>query len=149
MTILRFITIMVAALSMALAFSHLLQLPPRMSFDGPTWLITQRLFPLYGSIGAVIAVGAVLLAGILAYAARPGAASGWTLAGAVCLALALIVWILFVAPANARIGKWTPDSLPADWTRWRRQWEYAHAARAVLLILGLGCLVRSAQLAAG
>lgn len=50
----RFTTIPLASLSMAMAFSHLLQLPPRMSFDGPTWITTQRLFSLYGTIGALI-----------------------------------------------------------------------------------------------
>jgi hypothetical protein len=46
MNALRFITVIVASLSLGLKFSHLLQLPPRMRFDGPTWITTQRVFPL-------------------------------------------------------------------------------------------------------
>lgn len=90
MTIFRFITIMIASLSMAMAFSHLLPLPARMSFGSPTWITTRRMFALYGSVGAFIEMGAVLFAAILAYLLpqrRP--AFRWTLAGAICLVAAL------------------------------------------------------------
>jgi hypothetical protein len=33
--------------------------------------------------------------------------------------------------------------MPADWMRLRNQWEYTHAARAVLQIVALGALVFS------
>lgn len=69
-------------------------------------------------------------------------AFGWTLASAICLAVALGVWILFVALAHAQISQWTLDSIPRDWTQWRAQWEYAHAARTVLLMIGFGFLVQ-------
>jgi len=44
----RFITILIASLSMAMAFCHLLEMPTRMSFDGRLWLTTQA---LTGSLG--------------------------------------------------------------------------------------------------
>jgi hypothetical protein len=37
----------------------------------------------------------------------------------------------------------TPETLPADWTRLRDQWEYTHAARAVLQIITLDAIVYS------
>jgi hypothetical protein len=37
----------------------------------------------------------------------------------------------------------TPETLPPDWTRLRDQWEYTHAARAMLQIIALGSLVVS------
>jgi hypothetical protein len=37
----------------------------------------------------------------------------------------------------------TPETLPADWIGLRDQWEYGHAARAVLQIIALGALVFS------
>lgn len=145
MNIFRLITVMVASLNMGLAFSHLLQLPARMKFDGSTWITTQRVFQLYGSIGAIIEVGAVLLLGILTYAIRRTPMFKWTLAGSLCFTIALVVWIVLVSAANAQISLWTPASIPADWTRWRAQWEYAHAARAILMIVGFGCIVNSLQ----
>jgi hypothetical protein len=38
---------------------------------------------------------------------------------------------------------WTPESLPANFEELRDQWEYTHAARAILQIFGLGALVLS------
>lgn len=140
----RFLTIILVSLSMAMAFCHLLQLPPRMSYDGAQWVTTQSLYQLFGTVGAFIEVGALLLVTVLllaVYRRRP--AFQWTLFGTVCLLAAHGAWWMFIAPVNAEIATWTPDTIPADWTWWRSQWEYSHAVRAILEILGLSALVLS------
>jgi hypothetical protein len=38
---------------------------------------------------------------------------------------------------------WTPEVLPSNFADLRNQWEYTHAARAVLQIIGLGAIVAS------
>ena len=50
----------------------------------------------------------------------------------------------FVFPVNSQMGDWAPESLPESVTKLRDQWEYTHAARAILQIVGLGALVLSA-----
>jgi hypothetical protein len=50
---------------------------------------------------------------------------------------------LVVSPANTTMGSWPLDSIPPDWSRWRNQWEYAHATRALLVTGALGSLVWS------
>ena len=141
----RFLTIILVSLSMAMAFCHLLQLPPRMSYDGAQWVSTiQSLYQLFGTVGAFIEVGALLFATVLLLAVwRRRPAFQWTLFGAVCLLAAHVAWWMFIAPANSVISTWTPDTLPADWIWWRSQWEYTHATRAILEILGLSALVLS------
>ena len=42
---------------------------------------------------------------------------------------------------NAVFGAWTPDALPADWTRVRYRWELGHAIHAALFGLGFSALV--------
>ena len=66
-----------------------------------------------------------------------------TLAGAILLALAFASWVAFVAPVNAELAKWTATSFPADWARYRDQWEYTHATNAVIKLFALGSLVLS------
>lgn len=45
----RFLTLLFAALSMGMAFGgHLLQLPPRMSYDAALWRNTQSMYQLFG-----------------------------------------------------------------------------------------------------
>jgi hypothetical protein len=140
----RFLTIILVSLSMAMAFCHLLQLPPRMSYDGAQWVATQSLYRLFGTVGAFIEVSALLLATVLLLAVwRRRPAFQWTLFGTVCLLAAHAAWWMFIAPVNVEIATWTPDTIPADWTWWRNQWEYTHTARAILQILGLSALVLS------
>lgn len=40
-------------------------------------------------------------------------------------------WI-WIAPMNATMAPLTPETLPAEWMGLRAQWEYTHAARAIL-----------------
>jgi len=139
----RFFTIIFASLSMAMAFCHLLQLPPRMSYDGAQWIATQNLYQLFGTVGALIEVGALLFVTILSLMVWLRPAFQWTLFATVCLLAAHAAWWMFIAPVNVEIATWTPDTIPADWMGWRNQWEYTHTVRAILDILGLSALVLS------
>jgi hypothetical protein len=70
-------------------------------------------------------------------------AFAWTLAGLLCVAAAHAVFWIWVAPVNTALLPLTPETLPADWAVLRNQWEYGHAARAVLQVAALGFLVLS------
>jgi len=141
----RFITIMLAALSMGIAFCHLLEMPSKMTYTGALWLaLLQTLYGAFGTIGGVIEIGAVVTAAVLVFLVRRRRpAFGWTLLGTLCLLAAHIAWWVWVAPVNATMVPLTPETLPAGWTALRNQWEYTHAARAILQILGLGALLFS------
>jgi hypothetical protein len=65
------------------------------------------------------------------------------MAGAACLVLAHALFWLLVYPVNQEFAAWTPAALPPDWTRWRDQWEFTHAARAGLFLLGFCALLAS------
>jgi len=61
----RFLTIILVSLSMAMAFCHLLQFPPCMNYDGAQWVATQSRYQLFGTVGELIEVGALLLTTVL------------------------------------------------------------------------------------
>ena len=144
---LRFITIIFTALSAGLSFAHLLELPPRVYyFDAKLWVetTTRGLYALFGTVGAVTEIGSILIAVVLALLLRGrGTTFYLALAGAILLALAFVLWVAFVAPVNAELAKWTADSFPADWARYRDQWEYTHATNAVIKIVALSLLTLS------
>src|SRR6476646_9406704 len=75
----------------------------------------------------------------------PGArgAGQLTVTGTALWAIALAIWFLLIAPANAGFGSWTVASMPPDWTHFRNQWEYTHGTRAFLILAALGFLVAS------
>jgi hypothetical protein len=141
----RLTTVMFVSLSMSMAFCHLLQLLPRMSYDAELWRATQSMYRMFGPpVGSIIEIGALVLAAILTYLVRQRRpAFSWTLVCAVCLFAAQAAWWLLINPVNNVMIHWTMDSIPADWARYREQWEYTHAARAILQIAALGALTIS------
>jgi len=47
-------------------------------------------------------------------------------------------------PANAHINQWAATQvMPADWARWRAQWQYAQATTFVVHLMGLSALLYS------
>lgn len=144
---LRFAAIMLAAFSLCLSMTHLLELPQRMEFDQELWVrvtVVENVYALFGSVGAVFELGAILTAFILMFLVRGrGQTFYWTLGSAVILLVAFVSWIIFVADANTELAKWLTNPVPPDWTRTRDQWEYAHAVNAFIKIAGLSLLVIS------
>ncbi|MDQ3655779.1 MAG: DUF1772 domain-containing protein [Chloroflexota bacterium] len=67
-----------------------------------------------------------------------------TLGALACLLLANpAAFFLLVQPANAAILRTTPDALPPDWATLRTRWEYGHAIRFVLHLVGFCALLAS------
>lgn len=146
---LQFITIMLVALSMSMAFCHLLEMPIRLGYAPTLWSQVTNIegtYQYFGPpVGAILEGGAWIAAVLLAVLSRKRDRPIFflTLAAAICMILTQAVFWTFVMPVNNQMLGWSPDSLPPDFATWRNQWEYAHAARALLQIIGLGALVAS------
>jgi hypothetical protein len=127
-----------------LAFCHVMEIPGKLRLNGPEWLVVQQdLYVTFGApIGAAIEVASILLTWILVFFVRSRRpAFYWTLVAAICVTAGLAAWFAVVAPMNAVFGAWTPDALPADWTRVRYRWELGHAIHAALFGFGFSALV--------
>jgi hypothetical protein len=144
-----FVTLVLAALAVGAPLAHALEMPVRRAYAPDLYVtVTHTLYFYFGTVGAAIELGALFSALVWivllvrsAVASRP--ARRWALAGAACLLLAHGLFWLLVNPANRQFALWTPSSVPADWTRWRDQWEFTHTARAGLFLLGFCGLLGS------
>jgi hypothetical protein len=138
---------MLASFSLSLSMTHLLELPQRMQFDQQLWVrvtVFENVYKLFGSVGAAFEITAILTAIVLVFLVRKrGSTFYWTLSGAIFLVLAFVSWIMFIAPMNVEFSKWLTNPVPADWTQYRDQWEYAHAINALIKIIGQSLLVIS------
>jgi hypothetical protein len=139
----RYLSLLLVALTLGLTFAHVMEIPGKLRLDGATWLAVQHnLYVAFGVVGAVIEVLAIALTWLLVLMTRRRRpALWWTLAAAACVSAGLGDWFLLVAPMNAALSVWTPDTLPADWTRYRDQWELGHAIHAGFFALGFSALV--------
>lgn len=143
----RFITLVLAALLMGTTFCHVLEWPAKMQYPASLYLTLHRtLYVAFGppGPGAFIEIGAILAAAVLVFLVRRRRPAFWlTLVGAVCLAAGLGVYFAFIESANVAMRSMVIDAPPADWTRWREQWEYGHAAHFAFHLVGFSALALS------
>jgi hypothetical protein len=141
----RFLTIMFSAVALSAALAHLMELPGKMTFDARLYVMLHRtLYPTFGQTAGWAEGFALLSVVALSWRVRKrGSAFLLTAAAAVCQVVAMAIFLVFVQPANHTMAGWSLDAIPSDWASWRDQWEYGHAARAVLETVGLAALVLS------
>ncbi len=140
--VVRYLSLLLVALTLGMTFAHVMEIPGKLRLDGATWLAVQHnLYVAFGVVGAAIEVLAILVTWLLLLMVRGRRpAARWTLLAAISVTAGLADWFLLVAPMNAALGVWTPETLPADWTRYRDQWELGHAIHAALFGLGFSAL---------
>jgi hypothetical protein len=147
----RFAAIMLAALTLGMAFGHMMELPARMAWDQFLWVgatVQGGLYRMFGTLGAIITVVNLIVLIVLLYLLRyrPTLVFRFTAVAAVLYAIALIVWWVVVYPVNVELARWVDGPVPADWTFWRAQWEWGHATIALLQFFGFGALVAATLL---
>jgi hypothetical protein len=125
-----------------------MKMPPRRNYNPALWSRVTNIegtYRFFGPpVGAAIEGGALITVVVLSiFVRKRRPAFALTRVGAVCMAAAQVAWWLFVFPVNSRMVNWTPESLPENFTKLRDQWEYTHATRAILQIVGLGSLILS------
>lgn len=142
----RFVTLLLAALSLTMESAHVLELPQKLRYDATMYAaVNTTLYRWFALVGAVYQLGSILLAAVLAFLMRGrGASFRWTLAGALLLAAAFGVWLAVVAPVNAIVAeavRAAPESVPQVWMRLQARWEYGHTAGFVVQLVGFGALL--------
>jgi hypothetical protein len=152
MNIWRFVTLVVSALALAAPVAHALEMPVRLSYAPSLYVaLTRTLYVYFAAIGSVLEVGAIACALTLCLLAwrdpwTRWRVRVWAIGGTACLLLAHLAFWAFVDPVDREFATWTAQSVPFDWTWFRDQWEWAHAARAALMVVGFCALVRSVVL---
>lgn len=139
----RFLNLLLVALTLGMTFCHALEYPGKLRLSGPEWLTVQHnIYVAFGVIGAIIEVMAIATTWIVFAQLRSWkAARVLTLLAALAVTAALGIWFGWVEPVNTALNAWTPDTLPDNWTRFRDRWEAGHAASAVLFLLAFSALV--------
>lgn len=139
--VLRFVSVLLTAIGLAGGFAHLLALPNKIDLGPADYLTVQQIYRGWALLGVPIILALVTTIALAVAVRRDTSAFRWTLAAAVCIAAALLAFLVFTYPANQATANWT--MLPANWQVLRREWEYSHAAGAVLYLLALSALTLS------
>jgi hypothetical protein len=143
----RFLVLLLAALGLILGGAHLLELPPKMRYDGAMYAaVNSTLYPLFAMVGGPIQIGAILSSTVLAYRAHGHTGGRWALWGCLALFLSFGLWLALVVPVNsewARVMEAAPASAPEAYLRLRDRWEYGHVAAFLAWLMGFILLLVS------
>jgi hypothetical protein len=141
----RFLSIISLALALSAPIAHLMELPGKMDYDARLYVMLHRtLYPTFGqTAGWAEGFALISVIGLSWRVRKRTRAFLFTTAAAVCQAAAMVVFLAVVQPANVTMADWSLDTIPPEWPRWRNQWEYGHAARAVLQTAALATVVIS------
>lgn len=140
-SMLQLISIMLTAVAMSAGWAHLLELRSKMKLSRDEYLTVQKIYRGWALLGVVV-VAALISAGVLSLLQRDSEPAFYlSLVGFSCIALTLVVFYVFILPANKKTRNWTV--LPAQWEFLRKRWEYSHATSAILYFIALASLVIS------
>ena len=122
------------AVTTSAGLAHLFALPNKIGLPRESYLTVQQIYRGWALLGVAF-FGALGATTWLAVLARGRPAFYPTLVAALSLAASLTVFFAFTYPVNRQTANWT--LLPQHWEQLRRQWEYSHAASAVLDLTAL------------
>jgi hypothetical protein len=133
--IVQFLAVVLTALALVPAGAHLFSLTNKITLAQDQYFIAQSLYRgwfLFGIVlfGAVVANFATAM--LVFYQGKPFALAGLAV---LCIGLSLVIFFVWTYPANVATNNWT--QAPRNWETLRSQWEYSHAANAVIIFVGL------------
>jgi len=137
----QLLAIVAAALYLVPTGAHLSELPRKMALSSGEYMTVQQIYAGWELFGIVIAIAllATLANTLLVRADRR--AFAWSLAAFLALAATQGVFWAFTYPINVATQFWTVSPEPFETAR--QQWEYSHAASAVLTFVALVTIVFS------
>ncbi len=144
---LRFIVLLLAALTLTMEAAHVLELPQKMRYAPALYsAVNSTMYRYFALVGGPLTVLTLLSGAGLVIALRNQPGLRWTIIGVLAYFVAFGVWLLVVEPVNrtaATAFARDPDSLPHLWTALRARWEYGHLAGFALELPGLASLLWS------
>jgi hypothetical protein len=121
------------------AGAHLAELPNKIALGQAEYLVVQQIYAGWSLFGIAI-IGAILtsLAFTIAliWNARPYA---FALAAFLLAVANIAIFFIWTFPTNKATQNWTVT--PENWEALRSQWEYSHAANALVIFAAFACLL--------
>jgi hypothetical protein len=138
---LYFLSLVSAALALAPAMAHLLELPNKIGLPREEYLTVQQIYRGWALLGFVIGAALVSTLALTISLRKDHPAFIFSLVALLCIMGTQVVFWTFTYPTNQATYNWT--MLPENWVVLRRQWEYSHASSAVLNLIAVMALILS------
>jgi hypothetical protein len=133
--IVQFLALTLTALALVPSGAHLFALPNKIDLVAEQYFIVQNIYRGWSLFGVAL-IGALIANLALALLLRGrGAPFVLALFAFLCIALTLVVFFIWTYAANQATNNWM--MIPDNWEQLRRDWEYSHAANAVVTFAAL------------
>lgn len=138
----QFLAIVFTAIALVPGGAHVLSLLAKIELPEQPYFTVQQIYRGWAWLG--VAIAAAILANLASALLVRGQTRPFCLSLAACLLIAatLAVFFVWTYPTNQVTGNWT--NVPDNWEQLRSQWEYSHAANAVITFVALICSVLAA-----
>src|SRR5262245_55621180 len=145
MVALKFFAITFTALALVPSGAHLLEMTHKLALARDDYVIVQGIYRGWALTGFVL-IGALLANLALSVALRRQRLQAMlSLAATAAFGAMLAIFFTWTYPANVATANWTVA--PPDWAALRAQWEWSHAANALVAFIAL-CLTVAAAISA-
>lgn len=132
----QFLAIVLIALALVPGGAHLLALPNKIGLPQEQYFTVQAIYLGWALPAGIVLIGALAASLVLAIMLRGQGARFWlTLAAFLLIGATLAVFFIWTYPTNQATRNWMV--VPVNWHALRAQWEYSHAANAVLIFIAL------------
>lgn len=137
--LLKFFVTLFAAIALSAMMAHLFALPVKMRLSQEAYYTVQGIYQDWAWL-ILFEFGAILLTLLVCSRERSLQPTASCLSlTLLCFVFSLAIFFLFTLPVNQVTLNWTMMS--DDWELLRLYWEYSHALRAFLGLLGFGSLI--------
>jgi len=137
-----FCSLLFTGVAMVAAGAHLLELLTKLSLPRDDYIIVQQIYRGWALLGSVIVAALLATLATAIFGRRRRNVMILALVALASLAGAQAIFWLFTYPVNQVTSNWT--AVPADWLGLRLQWEYSHAAGAMLDLAAFIALILAA-----
>jgi hypothetical protein len=136
-----FIALISVSLTLGPSLAHLLELPNKIGLNVEHYFIVQGIYRGWALLGIVVFASVVSTLTLAVLLRKQRVPMLWAALAFVCIVGAQILFWTYTFPANQATNNWT--EVPPNWETLRSQWEYSHAAAALLNLLAMAALVVS------
>jgi len=137
--------ILLLGLSLIPYGAHLFSLPNKIGMSQDAYFTAQRAYDNWALLSLIFVPALIVLVALAVVVRAETTPFVLAVAAAAIFLATLAVFFAFTYPANVATHNWT--EVPANWSSWRLQWEYSHAANALLVLLAFCATTLSVVLA--
>jgi hypothetical protein len=133
---LQFVVVILSARALVPVGAHLIARPNKIDMPQVQYFTAQAVYLGWSLPTGIVLISAIVASLVLTIVQRGRGAQFWlSLVAFVSITATMVIFFVWTQPANRATTNWTV--VPDNWLSLRAQWEYSHAANAVLTFIAL------------